>query len=204
VALTGYELAKLFSLSTATAAMSIGAFEEYLVQELGRAMRDALSTAIISGDGVGEPTGIIPGIVWGAGNSVSYVDIPEIGDLTKAMRLLPSNYRQNAVWSCNSAYFYDVLAPLADANGHPIFSRDLSSGAPLSLLGKPVIIDDFMSDNTLLFADPAYYFLNFSSHIAITKSTEAGFAYGTVLYRSMAVVDGKPVATGAFVKVTKA
>lgn len=203
VSLEGYTLAKLFSMSSATQAMSISAFESYLVQELTRCTRDALAQVIFTGTGTGQPTGILTGTTWGAGNSVN---VPADGSiweaLGKAMALLASNFRQNAVFIMNSAMLYGFLVTQRDSVGQPIFTQDLASGLPLSLMGKPIVIDDFCPDNTILFGDPRFYFLNFSQPMAVERSAEAGFTRGTVLYRSLAVCDGKPVAP-AFVRITR-
>lgn len=198
VTLTGYELAKLFSMSAATQSMSVAAFETYLIQELTRTTRDALAAAVISGTGVGQALGILAGLVWNATNSFSEVDVWKA--IVEGLALLPSNYRQNAVLCMSSTTFLRRLASIVDANGNPMFPRDLASGIPLSLLGKPIVLDDYMPDNTALWCDPTYYFLNFSQPMAVEVSREAGFTKATVMYRSLAVVDGKPVAP-AFVKV---
>jgi len=201
-ALSGYELAKLFSMSAATQAMSIQAFENYLVQELTRCNRDALADVLFIGSGTGQPLGILNAYSWDATNSVTVSYEDAWLSLSGAMALLPSNFRQNAVWVMNSVMFYSFVVCQEDANGNPIFSKDLATGMPLSLMGKPVILDDFCPDNTIIFGDPKYYFLNFSQPMAIERNDSAGFTKATVMYRSLAVVDGKPVAP-AFVKITK-
>lgn len=203
VSLTGYELAKLFSMSAATQSMSIAAFEQYLVQELSRCTRDALADAVINGTGTGQPTGILNGFTWDATNSVTIpLNQPALEYLTEAMALLPANFRQSAVWSMNSKTFYSYIAIEVDANGNPIFSKDLQSGLATTLLGKTVIIDDYIADNVIVFGNPSFYFLNFSSPMSVERSSDAGFTKGSIMFRSLAVVDGKPVAP-AFVKVTR-
>lgn len=201
VTLGGFELAKLFSMSAATQSMSIDAFEQYLVTELGRCTRDALNAVIYDGLGATQPLGLLNGIVWDETNSTTANDWTS---LLQAMSLMPSNFRQNAVFVMNSLTFYGFVAAQSDANGQPLLTREVASGAPLRLLGKEIIIDDFCPDDTIFFCDPSFYFFNFSKPIAIERSSEAGFTTGTILYRSMAVVDGKPVTPLAFVNITVA
>src|SRR5690606_2966841 len=111
--------------------------------------------------------------------------------------------RQNAVFTMNSVMFYSYLSSQRDANGNPIFAKDISLGTPLTLMGKPIVIDDFCPDDTIVFGDPTYYFYNFSAPIAVDRSGEAGFTKATIMYRSLAVVDGRPAAP-AFIKITRA
>lgn len=203
VTLTGFELAKLFSMSAATQAMSITAFEGYLIEELTRCTRDALAEVIFTGNGAGKATGILEGFAWGAGNSLVINPNDVWSSLTAAMALLPANFRQNAVFTMNSVMFFSYLAAQYDANGNPLFVKDQTTGLPLSLMGKTIVLDDFCPDNTIILGDPSYYFLNFSQPMAVERSGEAGFTKATIVYRSLAVVDGKPVAP-AFIKLTKA
>jgi HK97 family phage major capsid protein len=200
VNLTGYELAKLFSLSAASQEMTISAFEGYLVAELTRCTRDALNAAIFDGTGNGQPSGI-NSIIWDETNSKTVSGWEEVA---AAMGLLPSNFRQNAVFVMNSSTFYGTVATFATSEGFPVLASNVADGMPLRLLGKEIVIDDFCPDNTIYFCDPMYYFINFSRPIFVERSIEAGFTKGSILYRSLAVVDGKPATPLAFVKLTVA
>lgn len=200
VNLTGYELAKLFSLSAASQEMTISAFEGYLEAELTRCTRDALNAAIFDGTGNGQPSGI-NSIIWDETNSKTVSGWEEVA---AAMGLLPSNFRQNAVFVMNSSTFYGTVATFATSEGFPVLASNVADGMPLRLLGKEIVIDDFCPDNTIYFCDPMYYFINFSRPIFVERSIEAGFTKGSILYRSLAVVDGKPATPLAFVKLTVA
>lgn len=201
VTLAGFELAKLFSMSAATQAMSIAAFEGYLVAELTRCTREALADAALNGVGTTQPLGVLNGFVWGVTNSVSGAAAVVWETLIDGLRLLPSNYRQNAVLVVNSTTFYDRIVKYTDAAGNPLFTERMTAGAPLTFLGKRVVLDDLLADDVAIWCDPSFYFINFSSPMTIERSTDAGFTTATIMYRSLAVVDGKPVAP-AFVKVT--
>lgn len=201
VSLSGYELAKLFSMSIATQSMSMTEFENYLTIELTNAMSSALNEAILTGTGTGQPTGIIQGTTWNGTNSKEYTDKTVFTDLVSGMSLLASNFRQNACWFMNSTTLYKMLSNV-DTNGNPIFTQGTSENPSMRLLGKEVVIDDYIADDTILFGDASYYFLNFSKPVTIQRSEEAGFTKASILYRAISVVDGKPVAP-AFIKFTK-
>lgn len=201
IKLKGYELAKLFSMSAATRSMSIPTFERYLVSELSRCTADALNEAIFSGSGVGQPSGLNT-LTFDVTNLVTTgVKTVEYDDLVKALGLLASNFSQNAAWVMSSKTFYTYIATIQDQQDRPLFITDATQAAPMKILGKEVILDDFTPDNTIFLGDPKFYFFNFSQPMTVEISTEAGFTKGTIMYRSMAVVDGKPLPSGAFVKV---
>lgn len=202
LSLKGYELAKLFSLSAATQAMSIPQYENYLTQELQRTMGDALNNAVFSGNGTAQPTGI-NALTYTADNSVTTaVKNVSYEKLVAALGLLASNFRQGATWIMNSKTFYEYIATITDAQGRPIFVSDINNVPVMKILGKELILDDFCPDDTIFLGDCQFYFLNFSAPISIEMSREAGFTKGTIVYRSLCVVDGKPLPSGAFVKIT--
>lgn len=190
--LKGYELAKLFSFSAATSAMSMAGYEKYLVEELIRTMGDGLNGSIFAGTGSDQPLGI-NNLSFDATNSVSGTDIVDLA--VQALALLPSNYRKNAAFIGNSATYYKYVAGARDANGNVLFADDKYPGK------KAFIVDDFAPDDVVYLGDPKNYIVNFSAPIKIDRSKEAGFTTGTIKLRGLAVVDGKPV-TGAFVKMT--
>ncbi len=201
VSLSGYELAKLFSMSVATQSMSMTEFENYLTMELTNAMSSALNQSILKGTGTGQPTGIIKGTTWDNKNSKEYTEKTVFTDLVQGMSLLVSNFRQNACWFMNSTTLYKLLSNV-DINGNPIFTQGTSQEPIMKLLGKEIVIDDYIDDDIVLFGDASYYFLNFSKPVTVQRSEEAGFTKASILYRAIAVVDGKAVAP-SFIKFSK-
>lgn len=202
VSLSGYELAKLFSMSAATQSMSMKEFEDYLTIELTNSMSSALNESILIGTGTEQPTGIITGTTWDTKNSKEYSMSSAFTTLTQGMSLLAGNFRQNACWFMSSTTLYNLLA-LVDSNGSPLFTQGTTQEPIMKLLGKEIVIDDYIEDGTILFGDASYYFLNFSKPVTIQRSEDAGFTKASILYRAIAVVDGKLVAP-SFIKFTKA
>jgi len=201
VELGSFELAKLFSMSVSTQAMAIAAFEAYFTTELSRCTQMALSSAIVSGSGLGQPTGILNGVTWTPENSISNAAIG-VDELLGALAIMPPNFQQNAVWAMNTTELYAGVASIKDSMGRPLIAIDLRTGLPSTLLGKPIVPDDFLPAKTIVLCDPKYYFLNFSSPISILRSIEAGFTKGSIIYRSLCSCDGKVVAPEAFVRIT--
>lgn len=197
VNLAGYELIKLVEISASASAMTIDAFEQYIVDEIGRQLGIALENAILNGDGDGQPSGINT-LTWNEDNSVEYSTL-DYDTLVDTIALLPTLYHPNAKFVMNRKTFFAGVQKVKDGET-PIFNLNPSATAPFSVLGYPVVLDDYLADGEILFGDFTYYYLNFSLAPSIETSIEAGFRSGKKVYRGLAVVDGKPALSEAFVK----
>ena len=62
----GYEIMKVLSISVKVQAMSIAAFESYLVEELSNCVMACIANALVNGTGTSEGTGVLEGISWTA------------------------------------------------------------------------------------------------------------------------------------------
>ena len=206
IQLTGYELIKLVEMSAAAEAMTIDAFEQYITSEIGRQMAIAVENAILNGSGTGEPTGILglAGITWDTNNSHPYTTAISYDALVDGLALLPTMYHQNAVFVMNRKMLFSGIRKIkAQQDGQPIFTYNPQDRAAMTILGYPVILDDYMPNDTILLGDFSYYYMNFAKAPTIDVSREAGFKSGKVTYRGLAVADGKPALAEAFVKIYK-
>jgi len=203
VTLTGYELIKLVEISAAAQAMTIDAFEAYIAAEIGRQMAIAVENAILNGTGSGQPTGILTGVTWDSTNSLTWPagNSVDYDTLVDGLALLPTMYHQNAVFVMNRSMLFSGVRKIKTQDGQPIFTYNPQDPARNSILGYPVIVDDYMPDDTILLGDFSYYYWNFSQAPQIEVSREAAFKSGKVVYRGLAVADGKPALSEAFVKL---
>lgn len=207
VNLTGYELIKLVEISAAASAMTIDAFETYIASEIGRQMAIAVENAILNGDGSGEPTGILGGITWVDNtNAVSWANNASVSydTFVDGLALLPTMYHNNAVFVMNRKMLFKGVRKIKGSDNQPIFAYNAQDQAAMSILGYPVILDDYVADDTILLGDFSYYYMNFAKAPVIDRSAEAGFKSGKVTYRGLAVADGRPALAEAFVKLYKA
>lgn len=206
VNLTGYELIKLVEVSAAAQAMTINAFEAYIASEIGRQMAIAVENAILNGTGSGQPTGILTGITWDTTNSTTWANGASVGydNLVDGLALLPTMYHQNAVFVMNRQMLFGGVRKIKTQDQQPIFTYNPQDPARNSILGYPVIVDDYMPDDTILLGDFSYYYWNFSQAPQIETSREAAFKSGKITYRGLAVADGKPALAEAFVKIEEA
>jgi HK97 family phage major capsid protein len=204
VTLGGYEIIKLVEISAAASAMTIDAFEAYISAEIGRQLSIAFENAIVNGDGTGKPTGIIPGVTWNASNTSDYTTSLGYDDLVDGLALLPTAYHNSAVFVMNRKSLFGGLRKIKASDGQPIFTYNPQDRAAMTILGYPVVLNDYVPDDTILLGDFSYYRLNFSQAPTIEASREAGFTSGKTVFRGLAVADGKPALSEAFVKIVKA
>ena len=198
VNLAGYELIKLVEISAAASAMTIDAFEAYIVEEIGRQLGIALENAILNGSGDGQPTGVDT-ITWVDGtNAVEYAAL-DYDALVDTIALLPTLYHPNAKFVMNRKTFFSGVQKIKDGE-MPVFNLNPAGAVQFTVLGYPVVLDDYIGDDEILFGDFSKYFVNFSLAPTIETSIEAGFRSGKKVYRGLAVVDGKPALAEAFVK----
>lgn len=201
-----FELMKVLSISNATDAMSIDAFEAYLADELTATIMGALAKALVDGTGTGQPTGIATGVDWVEGtNLVTFDSSNWIGwrDLLKAVGMLHRGYGKGAAWVMSNATLYDSIFALHDDNDRPILLEDAKDGGTgYRLFGHPVVIDDFMAENDIIFGDFRYYVCNLPQAIRLDVSRESSFRSGLIDYRATAIADAKPVLADPFVRLT--
>lgn len=200
VNLGGYELIKLVEISAAAQAMTIDAFEDYISAEIGRQMAMAVENAVLNGSGSGEPTGILSGITWAAGENMVDETI-SYDALVGGLALLPTMYHTNAKFVMNRKTFFNEVMKIKTSDGMPIFVYNPQDQLGYRILGYPVIVNDFMPDGKILLGDFSYYYFNFAQAPQIDTSREAAFRSGKLVYRGLAVADGKPALAEAFVLI---
>jgi HK97 family phage major capsid protein len=206
VAFGGYEILKVFSISTKVKRMSVTAFENYLADELNACTMATIANSLVNGTGANQGTGVLSGVTWGATNSKTYTAAAGIKytDITALIALLARGYANGAVFTMNHVSLYNNIYGIIDDNKRPIFTPDPRNELIGRLLGFPVVVDDYIPDGNVLFGNFYYMGYNLPEGIAIEKSTESGFTHGLIDYRAMAIADTKPIVPEAFVKLHEA
>lgn len=204
VTFNGYEIIKIFSMSAATKAMSIDAFESYLVDELTACVMECIADALVNGTGSGQGTGLVSGITWtddanavkvAKGTAIAYADV------VKTVALLKRGYGAGAKWAMNNATLYKTFYGMVDGNKRPIFIADPKSENIGKILGFDVIVDDNIADDVVLFGNFHYMGYNMPEGIVIESSRQSSFKSGLIDYRALAIADCKPIVSEAFVKL---
>jgi len=202
VTLAGYEYAKVIRISKTVATMAIDAFETWLVNMLAEDIARAIEDDIINGTDSNEPKGVEKANTWTTGTLISVaasaLDFDDIMDL---IALLPNGYMSNAKFLCNSRMFYGTLAKIKDAEGSPIYVRDMESGVGFRIMGFPVILSDYVANNTAYFGDFSKVIGNLSQDIMVESSTQSGFLANAIDFRGTAIFDCDIAVPEAFRKL---
>lgn len=127
----------------------------WLADEVSIEFSEQESDAFINGNGVEKPKGIAAytmvansSYVWGkvgfitSGNATLINDLDKLIDLQHALKAV---YRNGAAWLMNDATLA-TIRKMKDGDGNYIWVPGLKDGAPDTLLGKPVEIDDNVDD----------------------------------------------------------
>lgn len=205
----GYEILKIFSISVKVKAMTINAFENYLVEELTACVMGTINAALVSGTGSGQGTGLENGITWkktsGAGKNaieVAHGSDVTYTDVVAAAALLKRGYAMGAKWAMNNATLYTVFYGMTDDNGRPVFIADPKNEGVGKILGFDVVVDDNIADDVAYLGNYSKYLgYNLPMGITVDSSKDSSFKSGRIDYRAMAVADCKPIITEAFVKL---
>ena len=116
---------------------------------------------------------------------------------------LKRGYSAGAKWAMNNATLYNSIYGIVDTTGRPIFIADPKNENIGYILGKPVIIDDNIADDTIFLGNFNYLGYNIPEGIVVETSRESSFKYGVIDYRALAIADTKPLVSEAFIKLSK-
>lgn len=189
--------------------MAISAFETLLIANIVEAMTKALEQAIISGDGVGKPKGILQETP-ADGQTISSA-APSYDDLVNAEAALPLAYENGARW-CMTKKTFMLYYGIKDNNGQPIgrVNYGITGKPERMLLGRPVECCDYLPNYTATMeAGTAFAFLfNFKDYVLNTN-----YAMGVKKYedndtddmvtKGIMLADGKVVDVNSFVPIKK-
>ena len=204
---SGYEILKVFSISAAARRMSIAAFESYMIDELQNSVIECIADALVNGTGANQGTGILKGVTWE--DDVNSFESAQVGaiaytDITKTVAALKRGYAGGASFAMNNATLYKQIYGLTDGNDRPLFLVNPQRGGIGTILGFPVVVDDNIEGETILFGNFNYMAYNLIEGILIEVSRDSSFNRGLIDYRALAVADCKPIVGEAFVKLSTA
>lgn len=200
--LTAHKLIKTVEITADTEAMTIDAFEAWIVAKLGEKMEKALDNAVFNGTGSNQPTGICKTISTATGTFTKAK--ATYADLVKIIGSLASGPAKNAVFAMPRTLFFSDVIGIEDKNGQPVVHPDAESPAKYNILGYPVILDDNILTDNILFGDFKAYKMNIAKAPTISSDDSVGFRTGNRVYRGLALADGKLAMTEAFVRYTRA
>ncbi|MCC6580064.1 MAG: phage major capsid protein [Phycisphaeraceae bacterium] len=175
------------------------ALDAFIVREAGRAIRYKSDDAIVNGDGVGKPLGILNSAVLVTVSKESEQDANTVlgENVAKMYARMPSGSINRAVWLMNQ----DVLPQLLTMSlgNQPIYLPPNGiADAPFgTLLGRPVLLSQHCQTlgdkGDILFADLSQYLtLTKAGGINATSSMHLWFDYDVTAFRFTFRLAGQP------------
>ena len=202
ISLGAHKLIKTLEINADVEAMSISAFEAWLVAKLGEKMEKALDNAVFNGTGSNQPTGILKTISTATGTFTKAK--AKYSDLINIIAALSSGPAKNAVFAMPRKLFFTDVIGIEDQSGQPVCHVDVESPAKYNILGYHVILDDNIPVDNILFGDFKAYKMNIAKAPTVSRDDSVGFRTGTSVYRSLALADGKLALADAFVRFARA
>ena len=201
VTLGGFEFMKVIQISRTAALMSVGAFENWLVEMLAGDIARAIDDYIIN-----DASNGIAALTYTTGTN-QILDTATTGykysDICDLIALLPAAYDAEAKFLVNKKTLYGQIAQIVDSAKHPIFVPDTVNGIGGTLMGYPVVVDDYVStaNNALYLGKWTDVVGNLPEDIHVDRDESAGFTANAVVYRGISVFDSKPAKGDAIVRL---
>ena len=175
------------------------ALDAFVGNEAGRAIRYKADDAIVNGDGVGKPLGILnaAALVAVAKESGQGADTVVANNVARMYARMPAPYVSKAVWLINQ----DVLPQLLSMTlgDHPIYLPPNGiTDAPFgTLLGRPVLLSQHSQTlgdaGDILFADLSQYLtLTKADGLQASSSVHLWFDYDVTAFRFTFRLAGQP------------
>jgi HK97 family phage major capsid protein len=179
------------------------ALESVLMQGFAEEFGFKIDDAIISGNGAGQPLGILnsDALVKVAKESGQAAGTITVENIVKMWSRMWGRSRQNAVWLINQdvePQLYTMSLAIGDG-GVPVYmpANGLADKPYSTLFGRPVIpIEQCSSLGTLgdiILADFSQYLLIDKGGINAASSIHVRFLYDESVFRFIYRVDGQPV-----------
>ncbi len=189
--------------------MALSVFESTLINNVVEALTKALEQAIISGDGIGKPKGILSETPE-AGQALD-VDAITYDTLIQSEAALPLEYESGAVWTMTKKTFMKFIG-MVDNNGQPIARVNYGiNGRPeRTLLGRPVVLCNYIdSFDTAVAGTPFAFLFNYSDYILNTNYQMGVKRYednetDDQVTKAVMLVDGKVLVKNSLVVLNKA
>ena len=188
VTLGAYKLIKTVEITADVDAMSIDAFETWLVNRLVNKIEKAIDYAVLNGSGSGQATGIITTKETADG---TFKRATGWQDLCAIAGKLPGQYHNGAKFVFNPEYFFGKVIGMVDSSKNRVVVLDPQGPVKYNVMGYPAIIDGNLSSEEILFGDLTAYKFNFAKAVEVKKSAEAEFRKGSQVYRAMCLADGQ-------------
>lgn len=208
VVLKSYKFGQMTQVSSELEQDSIVNLQAFLADVGGQALGRGLGAYLITGTGTNQPKGITT--TTNANNKVAASATAITADeLMDVQHGIPSPYRPFAAWIMKDSTV-KAVRKLKDSQGRYLLEASLQAGAPDTLLGSPVKVDDNMAAIatgaiTVVYGDLQHgYLVRLVGGVRIERSSQFAFNTDLITYRFLVRADGNIIDNTAIVKLTQA
>lgn len=202
----GYKVGKVTFVDNFMLQDSIINLDEYISKKIARAIALALDGAILNGTGVAgkQPEGILPAVP--AENKVTVAQTGStMADYVKPIGLIDTGLDSvgdiTAVMTRSTYYAY-FLEMSINVNSEGNLVGKLPNLTRPDILGIPVVFNNSMAPDQVLYGDFQQYTLVERENIAIDNSEHVRFVEDQMAFRGKGRFDGKPTKAEAFALIT--
>ena len=201
----GFKVGKITFVDNFLLQDSVINLDIYVSSKIARAIALALDIAILNGTGAAgkQPTGIIPSIP--VGNQVDVTEGAELVEFLKPIGLIDTGLDSvgeiTAVMK-RSTYYAHFLEYSINVDGNGNVVGKLPNLTRPDLVGIPVVFNNSMAADEVLFGDFQQYTLVERENITIDNSEHVRFVEDQMAFRGKGRFDGKPTKAEAFALVT--
>ena len=198
VSLGAFKLIKTLEITADVMAMSIPAFEGWLVDRLANKIFRLACGLVANGGGTTTITGLTT-ITTSSSTGGTYTKTGiTYADLMTIIAALPTEYLPGAAFVMSRQVFFGAILGMVDTVGQPVVVRDPQAPGKYNILGFPVILEDGLNSGShIIFGDlKEGYVFNFAKDVEVARDESAGFRTGSTVFRGMALADGKPTGVG--------
>ena len=201
----GFKVGKVTFVDNYLLQDSVMNLDVYVSRKIARAISLALDISILSGTGAAgkQPTGIIPSIP--VGNQVSVSADATMADYVKPIGLIDTGLdavgQIQAVMKRSTYYAY-FLEMSINVNAEGNVVGRLPNLVRPDILGIPVVFNNSMAADQVLYGEFEKYTLVERENISIDNSEHVRFVEDQMAFRGKGRFDGKPTKPEAFVLLT--
>jgi len=203
VTLDAFKYGKLTQVSSELLTDSAINLLDYLARDTGRAIGNASGAHFINGTGAGQPNGIVTaapvGVTGPVGTSTSLGSqgtANQGGDaLLNLVYSVLQPYRAKGAFLMNDASVKIVRTLKEGSTNQYLFQPGLSSGAPDSVFGYPIVTDPNMpvmaaNAKSIVFGDFSAYYIRDVQGLRYERSDDFAFNQDMVTFRGLLRTDG--------------
>jgi HK97 family phage major capsid protein len=197
-----------YSVVSDKALRNIPALNATVASDLSEAIRYRVNQAVIRGDGVGKPLGILnaPALITQAATGSQAADTVTQANLANMRRRLLASSWSNFVVLANQ----DIQAQLdllvtvvrnnADTENVGGFTTSLYNADRDTIMGRPIIREEHCSTlgdvGDILFVDPRGYYIGTRGTLQTDMSMHLRFDWAETAFRALFEIDGQPDLSG--------